>query len=88
MSDDVVQQAKQVLTNLSSVLEAAGSSFNNGKVMWFVYNSVCVFLYPLSVVKTTVLLADLKDYAAVNEVYSQCKHLCDTIPLHNMHSPL
>ncbi len=32
VSDDVVQQAKQVLTNLSSVLEAAGSSFNNGRL--------------------------------------------------------
>ena len=72
MSDDVVQQAKQVLTNLSSVLEAAGSSLNNG--MWIV---VCVYvfikLYPILVVKTTVLLADLKDYSIVNEIYSQCK---------------
>ena len=75
MSDDVVQQAKQVLTNLSHVLEAAGSSLNNG--MWTVIRILymCVFdkFCPLLVVKTTVLLADLKDYTAVNEIYSQCK---------------
>lgn len=75
MSDDVVQQAKQVLTNLSSVLEAAGSSLNNG--VWFMYSSVCMCVfnkvYLLLVVKTTVLLADLNDYSAVNDIYSQCK---------------
>lgn len=26
------------------------------------------------VVKTTVLLRDMNDYAKVNEIYSQCKH--------------
>ena len=27
---------------------------------------------PVPVVKTTVLLADIKDFQAVNEVYKQC----------------
>ena len=52
VSQDVAEQTKQVLTNLSAVLDAAGSSL--GKV-----------------VKTTVFLADMGDFAAVNEVYSQ-----------------
>ena len=34
VSDDVVQQAKQVLTNLSNVLEAADSSLNNGEMLF------------------------------------------------------
>ena len=38
VSDDVVQQAKQVLTNLSSVLEAAGSSLNNGIINYLSYS--------------------------------------------------
>lgn len=43
MSDDVVQQAKQVLTNLSNVLEAAGSSLNNGMgTLSHIYSHVCV----------------------------------------------
>ena len=37
VSDDVVQQAKQVLTNLSSVLEAAGSSLNHGIINYYYY---------------------------------------------------
>jgi 2-iminobutanoate/2-iminopropanoate deaminase len=45
-----VEQAEQVLQNLSAVLEAAGSSLSN-------------------VVKTTVFLADMADFNAMNEVY-------------------
>ena len=52
VSQDVAEQTKQVLTNLSAVLDAAGSSL--GKV-----------------VKTTVFLADMGEFAAMNEVYSQ-----------------
>jgi len=52
VSHDVAEQTKQVLSNLSAVLEAAGSSLD-------------------SVVKTTVFLADMGDFAAMNEVYSE-----------------
>jgi 2-iminobutanoate/2-iminopropanoate deaminase len=52
VSDDVAAQTKQVLINLSAVLEAAGSGLG-------------------SVVKTTVFLADMNDFAAMNDVYSE-----------------
>jgi 2-iminobutanoate/2-iminopropanoate deaminase len=52
VSDDIAEQTKQVLINLSAVLEAAGTSLNN-------------------VVKTTVFLADMNDFAAMNEIYSE-----------------
>jgi 2-iminobutanoate/2-iminopropanoate deaminase len=45
-------QARQVLTNLSAILGAAGSSMS-------------------SVIKTTVFLHDIKDFAAMNQVYAQ-----------------
>ena len=47
---DVVDEAQQVMQNLSAVLEAAGTSFAR-------------------VVKTTIYLADMADFARVNEVY-------------------
>lgn len=47
---DIKVQTSQVLKNLSSVLEAAGSSLD-------------------LVVKTTVFLQDMNDFAAMNEVY-------------------
>lgn len=46
-----VEQAKQALTNLSNLLEAAGSSMNQ-------------------VVKTTVFIKEMNDFAAINEVYA------------------
>jgi len=52
VSQDVAEQTKQVLKNLSAVLEAAGSGL--GKV-----------------VKTTVFLADMGDFAAMNGVYAE-----------------
>jgi len=51
VSEDVVDQTKQVMKNMGSILEAAGTSFSN-------------------VVETTILLADMKDYAEVNKVYA------------------
>lgn len=45
-------QTRQVMNNIRSVLEAAGSSLEN-------------------VVKTTVFLADIEDFAAFNAVYSE-----------------
>jgi len=47
---DIAVQTRQVLTNLSKVLEAAGASLDH-------------------VVKTTVYLADMNDFAAMNAVY-------------------
>ena len=52
VSDDVAEQTRQVLKNLSAVLEAAGTSLQN-------------------VVKTTVFLADMNDFGAMNEIYAE-----------------
>ena len=52
VSGGVVEQTRQVLVNLSAVLNAAGSSLDQ-------------------VVKTTVFIADMADFAAVNEVYAE-----------------
>ena len=52
VSDDVAEQTRQVLKNLSAVLKAAETNLNN-------------------VVKTTVFLADMSDFAAMNEVYAE-----------------
>ena len=52
LEGDVTAQARQVLTNLQAVLEAAGSSLGQ-------------------VVKTTVFLADMNEFAAMNAVYAE-----------------
>lgn len=52
VSSDVAEQTRQVLKNLTAVLEAAGSNLNN-------------------VVKTTVFLADMNDFTAMNEIYAE-----------------
>jgi 2-iminobutanoate/2-iminopropanoate deaminase len=52
VSEDVAEQTRQVLKNLSAVLEAAETNLNN-------------------VVKTTVFLTDMNDFAAMNEVYAE-----------------
>jgi 2-iminobutanoate/2-iminopropanoate deaminase len=48
----VEEQTRQVLTNLQSVIEAAGSSFKY-------------------VVKTTVFLRDMNDFAKMNAIYAE-----------------
>jgi len=50
---DAAAQARQVMRNLSAVLDAAGLSL-------------------ASVVKTTIFLASMDDFAAVNAVYGEC----------------
>ncbi len=45
------EQAKQALTNLSNLLQAAGTSMDN-------------------VIKTTVFIKEMNDFAAINEVYA------------------
>lgn len=45
-----VEQAKQALTNLKNLLEAAGTSMDQ-------------------VIKTTVFIKEMNDFAAINEVY-------------------
>ena len=51
-SQDITQQTQQVMKNLGSILEAAGSDWSN-------------------VVKTTVFMSDLANFAAMNQVYAQ-----------------
>ncbi len=50
LKEGVEAQAEQALTNLKTVLEAAGASLE-------------------SVIKTTVFLADMKDFPLVNKIY-------------------
>jgi 2-iminobutanoate/2-iminopropanoate deaminase len=52
VAGDIPEQTRQVLKNLSAILEAAGASLND-------------------VVKTTVFLADMNDFAAMNAVYAE-----------------
>lgn len=52
MPETVGEQTRQVLTNIRTILEAAGATMDD-------------------VVKTTVHLADMKDFEAFNEVYKQ-----------------
>jgi 2-iminobutanoate/2-iminopropanoate deaminase len=59
VSGDVADQARRVLLNLASVMEAAGGSLAD-------------------VVKTTVYMVDLADFAAMNEVYAD--HFGDAPP--------
>ncbi|MFV0465205.1 MAG: RidA family protein [Lachnospiraceae bacterium] len=48
-----VEQAKVVFSNLSNLLEAAGSGLDQ-------------------IIKTTVFIKDMNDFAAINEVYKDC----------------
>ena len=50
--DDIRAQTRQSLTNIRSILEAAGADMSK-------------------VVKTTVLLNDIADFGAMNEVYAE-----------------
>ncbi len=52
VSGGVAEQTEQVLTNLTAVLEAAGTGLGR-------------------VVKTTVFLADMNDFTAMNDVYAR-----------------
>lgn len=52
VGSDVASQARQVLANLSAVLEAAGLSMD-------------------AVVKTTVFLTDMNDFAQMNAIYAE-----------------
>ena len=48
----VTDQARQVLVNLTNLLEAAGTTMDK-------------------VIKTTVFIKDMNDFAAINEVYKE-----------------
>jgi 2-iminobutanoate/2-iminopropanoate deaminase len=52
LENDVVVQTKQVLKNLTAVLEAAGSGLDK-------------------VIKTTIFLNSMDDFATVNELYAE-----------------
>jgi 2-iminobutanoate/2-iminopropanoate deaminase len=56
---DITEQTEQVFSNLTAILEAAGSSL-------------------AQVVKTTVFLQNLDDFAGMNAVYA--KHVGETPP--------
>lgn len=51
-SEEIKEQTRQSLTNISEILKAAGTDMSH-------------------VVKTTVFLADMADFAAMNEVYAE-----------------
>lgn len=71
--------------NMGEILKAAECGYENGKrlilkmilfkmhVCPFKGYTVCV-LFVFTVVKTTVLLADMNDFTNVNDVYKQCKY--------------
>jgi len=69
----VEAEAKRALDNMGHILQAAGISYNNGKI--FQLLSFYLFLILLNlcgiVIKTTVLLADMNDFAKVNDIYRQ-----------------
>jgi 2-iminobutanoate/2-iminopropanoate deaminase len=52
VAEDITAQTRQVLTNLSSLLQASGSALDK-------------------VLKTTVFLADMGEFAAMNAVYAE-----------------
>ena len=52
IKEDITAQTRQVLKNISSILEAAGAGLHD-------------------VVKTTVYLKDLKEFGAINRIYSE-----------------
>lgn len=52
LDGDIKEQTRQVLTNLSEVLIASGSSLDN-------------------VIKTTIFLDSMDDFATVNEIYAE-----------------
>ncbi|NXK17638.1 RIDA deaminase, partial [Arenaria interpres] len=57
VSGGAKEEAKQALKNMGEILKAAGCDYGNG--MSFL------------VVKTTVLMADMKDFNDINEIYQQ-----------------
>ena len=52
LEDDIAVQTKQVLKNLTAVLQEAGSDLDQ-------------------VIKTTIFLASMDDFVAVNEIYAE-----------------
>lgn len=52
VTGDITAQAERVLSNMSALLEASGTSMDK-------------------VIKTTVFIKDMNDFAALNEVYAK-----------------
>ena len=74
----------QALINMGEILKAAGCDYTNGETPELPTRSCCSGVWRgkltnvnscFSVVKTTVLLADINDFNSVNEVYKTCKAL-------------
>ena len=69
VENDINKQTQQVMTNLKSVLEAAGSSLDK-------------------VIKVTIFLDSMDDFAAVNEIYASAfgdhKPVCLTVAVQTL----
>lgn len=67
----------QSLKNLGEVLKVAGATYKNGRLMKkdkkkHRHHYIDIFVL---VVKANVFLQDMNDFAAMNEVYSECKYI-------------
>lgn len=93
MENNICKFFLQALVNMGEILKAAGCGYDNGKENLTIiiiiihlphcHHSLVVFFF--AVVKATVLLADINDFNAVNDVYKQCKcHYFYIILLHQL----
>lgn len=78
----------QALINMGEILKAAGCDYTNGEISLQSGCSVSFYVvrllkmklsdrmnFSVTVVKTTVLLADINDFNNVNEVYKTCESM-------------
>ncbi|VDM97571.1 unnamed protein product [Thelazia callipaeda] len=70
----IKEQTEQTLKNIGAILEAAGCDYSSGKFESYVHKN----LVKNSMVKTTVLLADMTDFDVMNNVYKQ--YFCKDFP--------
>uniref|UniRef100_A0A8C5MVG9 Reactive intermediate imine deaminase A homolog n=1 Tax=Leptobrachium leishanense TaxID=445787 RepID=A0A8C5MVG9_9ANUR len=66
----VTDEATQALVNMGEILKAAGCDYTNGRSMQSLRRAGLEDA-ERTVVKTTVLLKDINDFNAVNEIYKQ-----------------
>ncbi|KAJ3066111.1 hypothetical protein HDU98_010554 [Podochytrium sp. JEL0797] len=64
---EIQAQTAQALKNLKAVVEASGSSFEKVYVVWPASQGD---LLPYRLIKTTVFLKDMNDFAKMNEIYA------------------
>lgn len=72
--DGVTNQTKLALENIGHILEAAGVSFDHGtnKKNLISKEFLLKICMNILVVKVTVILSDMEDYGAMNDVYKLC----------------